>query len=82
MQHYKMQIIKDIYKLLFSIEILGNPVGIFQSIGEGMDEFIEQTEKGLNNNNVCISMVNGGRLLLSSSFSGLFGSFYHIGSKN
>ena len=45
-KHYKQELVKSVFYLLGSVEILGNPIGLFNNITAGMIEFIEEPKKG------------------------------------
>jgi len=38
-KHYTRQFIKEAYKILGSIEVIGNPVGVFTNISSGFEDF-------------------------------------------
>ena len=38
-QHYTRQGIQEVYKILGSVDLLGNPVGLFNSFGTGFKDF-------------------------------------------
>ena len=46
-QHYTRQALSEIHKLLGSTEILGNPVGLFRSVGTGVVDFFYEPAQGL-----------------------------------
>lgn len=47
--HYLRQILGQLYKILGSITILGNPVGLLDSVGSGMKAFFTEPAQGLAN---------------------------------
>ncbi len=46
-QHYIRQGIKEAYKVVGSVEFLGNPVGLVNNIGDGMIDFFYEPAQGL-----------------------------------
>ena len=48
-QHYTSQVIFQIYKILGSSDLLGNPIGFVDNIGTGFAEFFNEPRKGLVN---------------------------------
>jgi hypothetical protein len=46
-QHYTRQGIQEVYKILGSADFLGNPVGLFNSIGTGFKDFFFEPAQGL-----------------------------------
>jgi vacuolar protein sorting-associated protein 13A/C len=45
-QHYKSAMIKQIYKIVGSIDILGNPLRLVKNIGQGVFDFIDKPIEG------------------------------------
>lgn len=46
-KHYTRQAITELHTLLGSTEILGNPVGLFHSVGSGVVDFFYEPAQGL-----------------------------------
>ena len=44
--HYKESLTVSIFKLLGSIDLIGNPVGLFSNIGSGVSDLIEKPKEG------------------------------------
>ncbi len=45
MQHYQREGLREAYKVVGSIELLGNPVGLVRNLGTGVKDFIAEPAK-------------------------------------
>lgn len=46
MSHYKSQMIRQVLKLLGSLNVIGNPVGLFSNISTGVSDLFEKPAEG------------------------------------
>lgn len=46
-QNYKWAVLRQFYKLIGSIAILGNPIGLFKNISTGLSDMVEKPASGL-----------------------------------
>ena len=47
MSYYKNQILSQIYKIIFNIDILGNPINLLEGVGTGIFQLFNEPRKGL-----------------------------------
>ena len=72
--------IKQVYKILGSIDILGNPVGLFNNISTGVDALFEKPMHGFNQGPLegGVGIVLGAGSLLKNTVSGTFNSLNKV----
>jgi hypothetical protein len=46
-KHYLGQFLRQLYKILGSTDLLGNPVGFFSSLSDGIRDFVYEPVQGL-----------------------------------
>lgn len=61
--HYKQEVLRQAYKIVGSIDFLGNPLGTLQTVRAGVQEFVTETQAG--------NLVGGGISLAQHVTSGL-----------
>eukprot|EP01017_Pseudomicrothorax_dubius_P031197 TRINITY_DN3958_c0_g1_i4.p1 TRINITY_DN3958_c0_g1~~TRINITY_DN3958_c0_g1_i4.p1 ORF type:complete len:632 (+),score=84.39 TRINITY_DN3958_c0_g1_i4:151-2046(+) len=78
--HYQEAIIKSIFKLLGSINILGNPVGLFKNLSSGISDLIEKPLKGFEKGALegSLGIVEGASSLVKNTLSGTINSLNKI----
>ena len=78
--HYKTNLTTEIFKLLGSINILGNPVGLFSQIGTGVSDLIEKPMEGFIKGPLegGVGLVKGAGSLLSHTLAGTLNSLDKI----
>lgn len=78
--HYKANLTTEVLKLLGSINILGNPVGLFSSIGTGMQDLLEKPREGFIKGPLegGIGLAKGAGSLLRHTLAGTFNSLDKI----
>lgn len=45
--HYTLQVVSSVYKLIGSLDIIGNPVALFADVSGGVEQFFYEPRKGL-----------------------------------
>eukprot|EP00808_Paulinella_micropora_P000973 g79679.t1 len=78
-QRYVTDLIGQLHKIVGSMEVLGNPVGLINNLGSGVHDAFYEPYKGLvkSPKDFALGVRKGGKSLLLS-FSGLAGSFSKI----
>ena len=82
--HYQRQGLIEIYKIIGSIDLLGNPVGFVDKIGTGFIEFFNEPRKGFIANNNKSAFVNVGEGLakgFGSLISNIVGGSFDVVGK-
>jgi hypothetical protein len=79
---YKKNILATAVKVLGSVEILGNPVGLFTNIGSGVQDFISEPAEGFSQGPAEFGMgvVKGTASLFKHTVKGVGGAFQGITS--
>jgi len=79
-KHYKQELIKSVFTLLGSVEILGNPIGLFNHITTGMIDFIEKPREGFIRGPLegGMGIVKGTHSLFRNTILGTFGTVNKI----
>lgn len=79
-QHYKSQAITEALKALGSLNIIGNPVGLFNNISSGVEDLINKPMEGLVNGPLETGMgiMKGSASLLTKTIAGAFNSVSKI----
>lgn len=74
--HYTQNIISTILKIIGSINIIGNPVGLIRHIGSGVVDLIEKPMEGVRRGplGLGIGVLEGGSSFLIKTFTGTFNS--------
>ncbi len=82
-QHYTSQGIREAYKILGSLEILGNPVQLVGNLTEGFQDFFYEPAKGLVSSpqDFGRGLAKGTSSLLKHTLSGVFGSLSKVTGK-
>lgn len=44
--HYKQEVLRQAYKIVGSVDLLGNPLGTLQTMSAGVQEFVSETQSG------------------------------------
>ena len=80
LSHYRDNLATEIFKLLGSINIIGNPVGLFSQIGTGVQDLIEKPIEGIIKGPLegGIGLMRGAESLLKHTFAGTFNSIDKI----
>ncbi|KAL0481837.1 vacuolar protein sorting protein 13A [Acrasis kona] len=73
-KHYTRSGTREIYKILGSLEIMGNPVGLFNDISTGVKDFFYEPANAITRNPEEFSkgLAKGSKSLLSKSVHGTF----------
>jgi len=79
-EHYKTSIVSTVLKVIGSINILGNPIGLYNYMKSGFIELIERPRKGLVHGplEAGLGAIIGAGCLLKQTFAGTFNSLHHI----
>jgi len=74
--HYKNNLTTEVFKLLGSINIIGNPVGLFSQIGTGVQDLIEKPMEGFIKGPLegGVGLVQGAGSLLKHTLAGTLNS--------
>lgn len=74
--HYKQSVTTEVFKLLGSINIIGNPVGLFTQIGTGVSDLFEKPKEGFVKGPLegGLGVVEGAGSLIKHAFAGTFNS--------
>jgi len=74
--HYQENIISTILKIIGSINIIGNPIGLLRYIGSGVVDLIEKPIEGVQRGplGLGIGVFEGGSSFLKKTFAGTFNS--------
>eukprot|EP00804_Cyclotella_cryptica_P020229 CCRYP_010930-RC/>CCRYP_010930-RC protein AED:0.04 eAED:0.04 QI:95/1/1/1/0.91/0.91/24/65/5640 len=83
--HYSSEALKQIYKIVGSLDFVGNPTMLLTSFRTGLRDFILQPSRELkyitrNPSRVGVGVIKGTVSLFSNSASGIFGFFSNLGS--
>jgi len=83
MKHYTSQVIREAYKVLGSLEILGNPVQLVGNLGEGVMDFFYEPAKGLvtSPQDFGRGLARGTTSLLKHTLTGIFGAASKVTGK-
>eukprot|EP01156_Anaeramoeba_ignava_P002311 Anaeramoba_ignava/a218061_314.p1 GENE.a218061_314~~a218061_314.p1 ORF type:complete len:527 (+),score=169.74 a218061_314:330-1910(+) len=75
-KHYTRSFMKQLYKIIGSIDILGDPVGLLGGIGTGVIEFFHEPAKGIVHSpgDFAIGIGKGSWSLVKNSISGVMGT--------
>ena len=78
--HYTHSIISTVLKVIGSINIIGNPLGLYNYIRAGFIELIERPKAGLVHGplEAGLGALIGAGCLLKQTFAGTFNSIHHI----
>jgi vacuolar protein sorting-associated protein 13A/C len=73
-------LIKQIFKIVGSIDILGNPLGLFKNIGQGVFDFVDKPIEGFINGPLGggIGLIKGTGSLVKNTLAGTFNSVEKI----
>lgn len=73
-QHYQSQLLGQLYKLLGSVEFIGNPVGLIDRLGSGVVDFFYQPAQGLvkSPQDFGKGLAKGSISLVTNTISGVF----------
>ena len=80
---YKEELTLNSYKLLGSVEVLGNPIGLFNHISAGFSDLIEKPLEGLNKGGALDAgkgLITGVSSLMRNTLTGTFNSVDKISS--
>lgn len=78
--HYKDQGMRQILKLLGSLSVIGNPVGLFNNISTGVTDLIERPVEGFTKGPLegGLGLVSGAGSLVQHTIAGAFNSVNKI----
>ena len=76
LQHYKTQVMRQMYAILGSFEALGNPISLVSNLGTGVKDLFYEPAKGIaiSPEEFGAGLRRGGRSFVSKSVAGLFDS--------
>lgn len=76
MSNYKSSLVNQSLSILGSVNIIGNPIGLFKNIGTGVTDLIEMPRDGFVKGPIegGVGVVLGAGSLLKKTVSGTFGS--------
>eukprot|EP00468_Gymnochlora_sp_CCMP2014_P003427 CAMPEP_0167746448 /NCGR_PEP_ID=MMETSP0110_2-20121227/3718_1 /TAXON_ID=629695 /ORGANISM="Gymnochlora sp., Strain CCMP2014" /LENGTH=3805 /DNA_ID=CAMNT_0007631213 /DNA_START=35 /DNA_END=11452 /DNA_ORIENTATION=- len=82
-KHYRNQFIREAYKILGSLEILGNPVQLVGNLGEGVIDFFYEPAMGLVSSpqDFGRGLARGTSSLLKHTVTGIFGAASKVTGK-
>ena len=71
---YKSQILKQLYKIILNIDLLGNPVNLLEGVGTGIFRFFDEPRKGIlkGPEEFGLGITRGTRALVSNVVGGGF----------
>lgn len=74
--HYKKEIIKSLFGVIGSIEIIGNPVGLIRRVSRGIYELFEKPIEGMKEGSLelILGIFGGIGSLLKNAIAGTFTS--------
>ncbi|TMW61081.1 hypothetical protein Poli38472_014542 [Pythium oligandrum] len=79
MQHYLNHGLRSWYRIVGSVDVLGNPIGLVSALGAGVKDFfytpaqmLLEDEKGLRIENLRTGMTKGSKSLLRNTAVGIF----------
>lgn len=79
LQHYTTHGLRSVYKMIGSVDFLGNPVGLVSTLGTGVKDFfytpaqmLLENEDGLKIENLRTGMTKGSKSLLKNTAVGIF----------
>jgi len=73
-KHYRNSILGGFYRLVGSLEFLGNPTGLVSNISSGMQEFVEYSREGIKEGKLGKGLAIGTGRLAAGTVQGVFGS--------
>lgn len=78
--HYTRQAIAEVYKILGSTDLLGNPVGLFNNVASGVTDFFYEPAKGIVTSPQAFGkgLANGTASLVKNSIFGVFNAVSKI----
>jgi hypothetical protein len=80
-QHYKTDLLAQWYKIVFGLEIIGNPVGTMSNMADGVMSFFVEPAKGFVENpgllGIGKGVAKGSKALLETTISSAFGVTPH-----
>lgn len=79
-EHYKTQVIKQVYILVFGLDVLGNPYGLIRGLAEGVESLFYEPYAGLvqGPGEFAEGVALGFGKLLGSTLGGAAGAFSKI----
>lgn len=80
MMHYTRQAVTEVLKLIGSVDVLGNPVGLFTNIGTGVKDFFYEPAQGIVKSpaEFASGLGRGTKSMIKNTVSGLFNSVSKI----
>ena len=78
--HYTRQAVTEVLKLIGSVDVLGNPVGLFTNIGTGVKDFFYEPAQGIVKSpaEFASGLGRGTKSMIKNTVSGLFNSVSKI----
>lgn len=79
--HYKENIISTVLKIIGSLNIIGNPIGLFREVGSGIVDFFEMPIQGLSDRGplgLGLGIMHGTHSLLKKTFAGTCNSIHTL----
>ena len=77
---YKQKEISQLIRLGINMELLGQPINLFNWIGTGVKEFINQPKQGFQQGYVVQGVIKGGIGLIKNTAGGTFNSVSQMSS--
>ena len=76
LSHYKQSIAISVFKILGSLNLIGNPVGLFNSIGTGFSDLVEKPREGWVKGplEAGFGIITGSVSLVKNTIAGIFNS--------
>ena len=73
-KHYYFQLLSEVYKVVFSFDIIGNPVSLVHNLGTGVYDFFYEPAKGFvkSPKEFVIGVRKGSTSLVKNSVAGIF----------
>jgi vacuolar protein sorting-associated protein 13A/C len=73
-KHFYMQLLSEVYKVVFSFDIIGNPVSLVHNLGTGVYDFFYEPAKGFvkSPKEFVIGVRKGSTSLVKNSVAGIF----------
>ena len=77
-ENYKLEALGQFYKLIFGIDLIGNPIKLLNNIGMGFYELFNEPRKGFIKGKFGKGVIKGVSSLFSNIVGGTFNSIYKI----
>ena len=77
-ENYKLDALSQFYKIIFGIDLIGNPIKLLNNIGMGFYELFNEPRKGFIKGKFGKGVIKGFSSLFSNVIGGAFNSIYKI----